>query len=376
MNANQCKIGENILRLRRERKIRQEELADFVGVTKASVSKWENGQTMPDITLLSLLASFFDIRIDELIGYEPQLSRQQIQKIYQELSAKFGKCLFREVMEESYEYVKRYYSCYPLLLQIGLLWLNHYMLADDEKAQTKILEAAAELCLRVESAGKDVALCSDAAAIRAFICLLLGRADEVVELLEEANSLVRLMTQTDTILTQAYRMKGEDAKADSYTQCCMYCHIFSLVANAGQFLSVHMRELPVVTETVSRVEQIGHAYGLTKLNPNGMAQFAYQAAVSFASCGEKESALVQLCRYADCITELMSGKELALHGDSYFNRMEEWFERLDAGPYPPRSRKTVVESLPQTLMHPAFAALQGNPSFERIKERLTGIAGE
>ena len=56
MNANQCKIGENILRLRRERKIRQEELADFVGVTKASVSKWENGQTMPDITLLSLFA--------------------------------------------------------------------------------------------------------------------------------------------------------------------------------------------------------------------------------------------------------------------------------------------------------------------------------
>ncbi|MDE7239927.1 MAG: helix-turn-helix domain-containing protein, partial [Lachnospiraceae bacterium] len=91
MNTNQFNIGENIARLRHERKIRQEELADFVGVTKASVSKWENGQTMPDITILPQLASFFDIRIDELVGYEPQLSKEQIQKIYQELAAKFAK---------------------------------------------------------------------------------------------------------------------------------------------------------------------------------------------------------------------------------------------------------------------------------------------
>lgn len=39
---NVLNLSENIVRLRRERKITQEELADFIGVTKASVSKWEN----------------------------------------------------------------------------------------------------------------------------------------------------------------------------------------------------------------------------------------------------------------------------------------------------------------------------------------------
>ena len=53
---NTLNISENIIRLRREKKVTQEELADFVGVTKASVSKWENKQSMPDILLLPKLA--------------------------------------------------------------------------------------------------------------------------------------------------------------------------------------------------------------------------------------------------------------------------------------------------------------------------------
>ena len=63
---NALNLVENIIRLRHDKKITQEQLADFVGVTKASVSKWETKQSMPDILLLPRLASFFDVTIDEL----------------------------------------------------------------------------------------------------------------------------------------------------------------------------------------------------------------------------------------------------------------------------------------------------------------------
>ena len=53
-------LAKNITRLRRDKKIKQEELADFLGVTKASVSKWENAQSIPDIMLLLSMASFFE----------------------------------------------------------------------------------------------------------------------------------------------------------------------------------------------------------------------------------------------------------------------------------------------------------------------------
>ena len=64
-------IGENIKRLRREKDLTQEALASFFGVTFQTVSKWERGETYPDITLLPELASFFDVSVDTLLGYFP-----------------------------------------------------------------------------------------------------------------------------------------------------------------------------------------------------------------------------------------------------------------------------------------------------------------
>ena len=60
-------IGNKIRDLRKLQGLTQEELADFLGVTKASVSKWENHQSTPDILLLPQLASFFDVTVDELL---------------------------------------------------------------------------------------------------------------------------------------------------------------------------------------------------------------------------------------------------------------------------------------------------------------------
>ena len=136
------KLSDNIIRLRREHKITQEELADFLGVTKASVSKWENAQSTPDILLLLQMAAFFDMTIDELIGYEPQLSRQQIRRFYAELARDFEKSPFQEAIEKTLMLARRYYSCYPFLLQLSVLCCNHYMLAESEEEQKQILEEA------------------------------------------------------------------------------------------------------------------------------------------------------------------------------------------------------------------------------------------
>ena len=70
---NFLNISGNLIRLRHEKKVTQEQVADFIGVTKASVSKWETGQSTPDIMLLPQLAAYFDVSVDALLGYEPQL---------------------------------------------------------------------------------------------------------------------------------------------------------------------------------------------------------------------------------------------------------------------------------------------------------------
>ena len=61
-------IGKTIVTKRREKGLTQEDLAAYIGVSKASVSKWETGQSYPDITLLPQLGAYFNISIDELMG--------------------------------------------------------------------------------------------------------------------------------------------------------------------------------------------------------------------------------------------------------------------------------------------------------------------
>lgn len=61
-------IGANIAQLRREHNMKQDELAEQLGVTPQAVSKWENGASMPDIALLPKIAEIFGVTIDALFG--------------------------------------------------------------------------------------------------------------------------------------------------------------------------------------------------------------------------------------------------------------------------------------------------------------------
>ncbi|MBQ8227923.1 MAG: DUF2157 domain-containing protein [Clostridia bacterium] len=62
-----AKISKNIKKLRNERKLTQDLLAEKVNVTRQTISSWENDRTQPDIDMLVLLAKAFDVGIEELI---------------------------------------------------------------------------------------------------------------------------------------------------------------------------------------------------------------------------------------------------------------------------------------------------------------------
>ena len=66
-------LGAAIARERRAAQVTQGELAAHLGVTKAAVSKWELEQSMPDVALLPRIAAYFDLTLDELFDYRPQL---------------------------------------------------------------------------------------------------------------------------------------------------------------------------------------------------------------------------------------------------------------------------------------------------------------
>ena len=69
---DQQKIGAFISELRKDRKLTQEQLGEKLGVSQRSISRWETGRNMPDISLLKPLSSELGITVSELIEGERQ----------------------------------------------------------------------------------------------------------------------------------------------------------------------------------------------------------------------------------------------------------------------------------------------------------------
>ena len=80
---NQEKIGKFILKLRREKNMTQQELADRIGVTDRAISKWENGRGLPDLSLMMPLCKELGITINELISGE-QIEKEDYQSKLEE----------------------------------------------------------------------------------------------------------------------------------------------------------------------------------------------------------------------------------------------------------------------------------------------------
>lgn len=64
---NQQEIGKFISSCRKEKELTQTQLAEILGVSDKSISRWENGKTMPDLSLYESLCKTLDIQISELL---------------------------------------------------------------------------------------------------------------------------------------------------------------------------------------------------------------------------------------------------------------------------------------------------------------------
>ena len=81
---DQIKIGTFLKLLRKEKNLTQEQLAERLGVSNRTVSRWENGNNMPDISLLSEIAEFYDVSIPEIIHGERKSEemREDIKEVF------------------------------------------------------------------------------------------------------------------------------------------------------------------------------------------------------------------------------------------------------------------------------------------------------
>lgn len=85
------RLGEKIKSLRKQKNISQEVFANYLGVSFQAVSKWENGNTMPDVTMIPAIASFFGVSTDELFDFNLYEIEKNVEAIVDEYSKYWDK---------------------------------------------------------------------------------------------------------------------------------------------------------------------------------------------------------------------------------------------------------------------------------------------
>lgn len=360
-------IAKVLVRKRKEKGMTQEDLADYIGVSKASVSKWETGQSYPDVTFLPQLAAFFNISVDELIDYQPQMTKNDIQKLYLRLAADFSTKPFTTVLTEIHRTVKKYYACFPLLLQMGILLINHLELVkeDTEKVMTLTAEAKS-LFVRVKEESDEVSLKKKALYMEALCALLENDADTTLFLLEDA---IEPALPPESLLASAYQCKGEIKAAKAVLQVGIYQNIVVLFNFFPAYLLLCTDDSEKFNETLHRAVTVADAFDMRRLHPGVLVALYISAAQGYLMQKNDDRAIAMIEQYAEIVTSDIY--PLNLHGDAFFDHLDGWLSKLDIGDALPRDEKTIRKSMADVILHnPAFATLADNPRFQSIAAKL------
>ena len=84
------KIAENLKAFRRERGNTQEELSNHLGISIQAVSKWERNEGYPDITLLPMIAAYYEKTVDELLGCGEIEQSRRIEEVWKQYKEKWN----------------------------------------------------------------------------------------------------------------------------------------------------------------------------------------------------------------------------------------------------------------------------------------------
>ena len=85
------KIGLKIKALRQQAGLSQDTLARALSISPQAISRWENGTTSPDISLLPAIASYFDVSIDTLFSYDAASTQQEMDLFFDQYYSLLGK---------------------------------------------------------------------------------------------------------------------------------------------------------------------------------------------------------------------------------------------------------------------------------------------
>jgi len=118
-------MGQIIRKYRKTRRMTQEEMARRLGVTAPAVNKWENDKALPDVSMLAPIARLLQVSLDELLGYQKDLTKEEIVGYVQELERELKTLPYEEAFARAGKIMETYPDCLWLIWQFAVLLDAH-----------------------------------------------------------------------------------------------------------------------------------------------------------------------------------------------------------------------------------------------------------
>jgi len=179
----EIRIGENIKRLRKTKSVTQEQIAEVLGISVTAVSKWERNETYPDITLLFPLANYFEVTLDELMGYDEERVHAEIAE-----TLTHYRSLWLTEPEKARKVIAKAYKEYPndYLVMHYYMWNLAGDMADNDK-ETLLThkEEFLTICDRILSGCTEEAVRLNAWNMKAKLLHAEGKTEEALAIYGE-----------------------------------------------------------------------------------------------------------------------------------------------------------------------------------------------
>jgi len=182
-------LAENLKKLRKSADLTQEDIAEALGVTSQSVSKWERGDATPDITALPALANLFKVSVDALIGIDKINENNARANVFSAGRDYLRNGDYAAAAEVYSEALKTFPNDDGIMLELASTLA---IIGSPEK-----LSQAVNLCERVLSGGQDEQVHNTA---RAAICFIYYLAGEKERALTAAQNLPFYWETCETVL--------------------------------------------------------------------------------------------------------------------------------------------------------------------------------
>lgn len=182
-------FGTNLKQLRKEKNLTQEELAECLSVSPQTVSKWENNITMPDLSVLPVLADYFGTTVDILIRHDINHEKSELKDLGKSVHALANK----GKLDEAHKLLKDSKGKWALSASMNhLMSATLYQLSKEKESNERqeLLEEAimyADHAIRLD--GGETSRTAQAKMTKCFCMYDLGKKAEAVRIAETLPSM-------------------------------------------------------------------------------------------------------------------------------------------------------------------------------------------